>query len=99
MALGGKGIISVAANFLPRVLADICDYCLKGDFENGRKLHMKYIELFNAMTYEVNPIPVKTAMNLLGMDVGELRMPLVDMEPANLQRLKKAMLAADLTLK
>lgn len=99
MALGGKGIISVIANILPRVVADICDFCLKGDFENGRRLHIKYFELFNAMTYEVNPIPVKTAMNLLGMDVGELRMPLVEMEPANLERLKKAMLAAGLALK
>ena len=51
------------------------------------------------MTYEVNPIPVKTAMNLLGMDVGELRMPLVDMEPANLERLKNTMLTAGLKLK
>lgn len=99
MSLGGIGIISVLANFLPRVIADICDYCLKGDFENGRRLHIRYIEMFLAMFYEVNPIPVKTAMNLLGMEVGELRMPLVEMEPSNLDKLKKAMLAAGLSLK
>jgi 4-hydroxy-tetrahydrodipicolinate synthase len=99
MALGGKGIISVLANFLPRVIADLCDLCLAGDYENARKLNFKYIELMSAMFYEVNPIPVKTAMNLLGMDVGDLRMPLCEMEPNNLEKLKKAMIKAGLSLK
>lgn len=99
MALGGKGIISVMANLLPRVISDICDFCLKGDYESGKNLHIKYIEMMNAMFYEVNPIPVKTAMNLMGMDVGELRMPLCDMESRNLEKLKKAMLNAGLQLK
>ncbi|NLO47394.1 MAG: 4-hydroxy-tetrahydrodipicolinate synthase [Clostridiales bacterium] len=98
MALGGKGIISVLANFLPRVMADLCDYCLSGDFENARKLNMQYIDLMSAMFYEVNPIPVKTAMNLLGMDVGELRMPLCEMEPANLEKLKNSMRKAALEI-
>jgi 4-hydroxy-tetrahydrodipicolinate synthase len=98
MALGGKGIISVLANILPKVVSDLCALCLKGDYETARKLNMRYVDLMSAMFYEVNPIPVKTAMNLLGMDVGELRLPLCEMEPANLEKLKKSMLKAGLTL-
>ena len=90
-ALGGKGVISVMANILPEVMSEICDLCLKEDFAAARKLHLSYVPLMNAMFYEVNPIPIKTAMNLLGMDAGELRLPLCEMEPHNLERLKKAM--------
>jgi 4-hydroxy-tetrahydrodipicolinate synthase len=98
MALGGKGVISVLANMLPEVMAKICDFCLKENFAEARKLHLSYVHLMNAMFYEVNPIPIKTAMNLLGMDVGELRLPLCEMEPHNLERLKKAMRAKGLNV-
>ncbi|HHU05127.1 MAG TPA: 4-hydroxy-tetrahydrodipicolinate synthase [Clostridiales bacterium] len=98
MALGGKGVISVLANMLPEVMAKICDFCLKENFAEARKLHLSYVHLMNAMFYEVNPIPIKTAMNLLGMDAGELRLPLCEMEPHNLERLKKAMRAKGLNV-
>ena len=91
MSLGAKGVISVLANILPEVTAKICDLCLKEDFAAARKFHLPYVHLMNSMFYEVNPIPIKTAMNLLGMDAGELRLPLCEMEPHNLEKLKKAM--------
>jgi len=98
MSLGGKGVISVLANILPEVTAKICDLCLKEDYVAARKFHLSYVHLMNSMFYEVNPIPIKTAMNLLGMDVGELRLPLCEMEPHNLERLKKAMRAKGLNV-
>ncbi len=98
MSLGAKGVISVLANILPEVTAKICDLCLKEDFAAARKFHLPYVHLMNAMFYEVNPIPIKTAMNLLGMDVGELRLPLCEMEPQNLEKLKKAMRAKGLNV-
>ena len=99
MALGGKGTISVLANFLPKVVVEICDLCLKGDFKAATELQLKYIDLMDAMFIEVNPIPCKTAMNLLGMNVGDLRLPLCEMLPANLEKLKKSMLRMGLQIK
>ena len=96
MAMGGKGVISVASNIVPRVVADICDLCLKDDFKAASELYYKYADLFATLFVEVNPIPVKTAMNLMGMDVGNLRLPLVDMAPANLEKLKTSMEAVGL---
>ncbi len=91
MALGAKGVISVFANICPKESAEMTRLCLDGDFQTAAKLQLKYLELMNALFVEVNPIPVKTAMNLLGFDVGELRMPLCEMEPKNLAVLKQAM--------
>ena len=93
-----KGIISVLANILPEVMAKISEYCLQENFAEARKLHLSYVQLMNAMFYEVNPIPIKTAMNLLGMDAGELRLPLCEMDPNNLEKLKKAMRAKGLNV-
>ena len=99
MSLGAKGVISVVANILPTDTRDLCQYCLDGDFINGRELQLKMLELINSLFIEVNPIPIKAAMNLMGMDVGEARLPLVGMSEANLKKLKSAMQGYGIELK
>ena len=96
MALGAKGVISVASNIVPKAVADMCDAALKGDFRTAQDIHMKYANLFSTLFVETNPIPVKTAMNLMGMNVGHLRLPLVDMQPGNLEKLKACLKELDL---
>jgi 4-hydroxy-tetrahydrodipicolinate synthase len=91
MALGGQGVISVVANILPKETHDVCRKFLDGDIEGSRKEYLKMIELINALFIEVNPIPVKAAMNVLGFNVGKCRMPLCDMEDKNLATLKQVM--------
>ena len=91
MSLGGKGVISVLSNVAPAQTHEIAAACLAGDYRKGAALQLKALELCHALFYEVNPIPVKEAMNLQGWEVGPLRPPLTPMEPANAQRLKKAM--------
>ncbi len=83
LSLGGVGVISVVANILPRETHDITARFFAGDIKGARELQLKLYNLIKALFIEVNPIPVKTAMNMLGYDVGELRLPLCDMEPAN----------------
>ncbi len=99
MSLGGIGVISVLSNVAPKQTHDICQACLDGNFELGRKLQLEALPLMNALFCEVNPIPVKTAMNLMGMEVGPLRRPLSPMEPEHIEILKKAMLEYGLKLK
>lgn len=96
MALGAKGVISVASNIVPKAVADMCDAALKGDFQTAQDIHMKYANLFSTLFVETNPIPVKTAMNLMGMNVGHLRLPLVDMQLGNLEKLKACLKELDL---
>ena len=91
LSLGGKGVISVLSNVAPKKTHDIVAEYLAGNVEASRKLQLEAIELIDALFCEVNPIPVKHALNLMGMEVGPLRMPLCPMEDANLERLKKAM--------
>ena len=91
MALGGLGVISVLSNVAPRQTHEICQKFLDGDVEGSRELQLKAMELCNALFCEVNPIPVKKALNLMGMEAGSLRMPLTDMDEANVPRLEKAM--------
>lgn len=91
MSLGGKGVISVLSNILPQVAHDIAQTALDGDFKKSAELQLKYLELCNAMFMDVNPIPVKAAMRLLGIDVGPLRLPLCDMTPANTEKLKSVL--------
>ncbi|MDR0952513.1 MAG: 4-hydroxy-tetrahydrodipicolinate synthase [Oscillospiraceae bacterium] len=91
MAMGAKGVISVVSNIVPRVVADLCELCFKGDFAGASELYFKYSELFATMFIEVNPIPVKTAMNLMGLDVGDLRLPLCELYPENLEKLKASL--------
>lgn len=88
MAMGCKGVISVLANILPAETARIAGACLEGDYVAAAAMQLKYMALNDALFSEVNPIPVKTAMNLMGMEVGPLRLPLCEMEDANLEKLK-----------
>lgn len=91
LSLGGKGVISVVANILPQETHDICQKFFDGDIAGARDLQLKLLDLINKLFIEVNPVPIKTAMRLLGYQVGNLRMPLCDMEEANLEKLKKSM--------
>ena len=91
MSLGGKGVISVFSGIMPTVAHDLCAACLAGDFQKGAELQLKYLRLMNALFCEVNPIPVKTASALLGLCGEEIRLPLSQMEPHNLEKLKNAM--------
>lgn len=91
MSLGGLGVISVLSNIAPRQTHDICRKFLDGDLRGSLKEQLRAIELCGALFCEVNPIPVKKALELMGMIGGTLRMPLSEMEPANVERLKKAM--------
>lgn len=91
LSLGGKGVISVASNVAPRQMHDICQKFFDGDVEGSMKEQLRAIELCDALFCEVNPIPVKTAMNLMGKNVGPLHMPLSEMEPKNVEKLKSAL--------
>ncbi len=91
MSLGACGVISVVANILPDVMTELCRLCLAGDFKAATKIQLKYLDLTNMLFKEVNPIPVKAALNLMGMDNGYLRMPLCEMAPENIALLKKSM--------
>lgn len=91
LSLGGKGVISVTANIIPEDTHDMVMKFLEGDIEGSLKLQLKAVELCNALFCEVNPIPVKKAVELLGLCGGPLRMPLTEMEPANVEKLKTAM--------
>ena len=91
LSLGGKGVISVIANIAPRQTHDMVAKYLAGDVKGALELQLKSIELCDALFCEVNPIPVKKAVELMGMCSGNLRMPLSEMEPANAARLEKAM--------
>lgn len=91
MSLGGKGVISVLSNVLPKETHEMTEYCLKNDFASAAKLQIKYLELINDLFCDVNPIPVKEAMNILGMNVGECRLPLLKMEQAKIDLLINSM--------
>ena len=91
MSLGGKGVISVLSNIAPQETHDMCQKWFDGDIEGSRAMQFKYLELIKALFCEVNPIPVKTAMNIMGFNAGPLRLPLCDMDPANYARLEAAM--------
>ena len=91
MALGGSGVISVSANIIPRQTHDmIMDY-LSGNTAKATEAQIKYLDFINALFCEVNPVPVKEAMNILGMNVGGFRLPLCEMEESNRSKLKKIM--------
>lgn len=91
LALGGKGVISVLSNVAPRQTHDICAKFFAGDIAGSCAEQYKAIPLYNALFCEVNPIPVKMALNLMGKEVGSLRAPLTDMEEENVVKLEKAM--------
>ncbi len=91
LSLGGKGIISVLANVAPKDAHDMVAKFHAGDTKGAAELQLKSIELINALFCEVNPIPVKTALSLMGFNVGVCKAPLCEMEPEHLEVLKKAM--------
>ena len=93
LSLGGKGVISVLSNVAPRQTHDICASYFAGDVKTSAGLQLKAIPLITELFSEVNPIPVKAAMNMMGKGVGPLRMPLTEMESQNQEKLKKAMTA------
>lgn len=91
LSLGGKGVISVLSNVCPQETHDIVARFLDGDVAGSRELQLRALPLIHALFCEVNPIPVKTAMNLMGMEAGPLRLPMTPMEEANKARLIQAM--------
>ncbi len=96
MALGFDGVISVASNIVPKQMGELVKAFLRGDIKAARNLQFTLDPLIDALFMEVNPIPVKTAMNLMGMDMGPLRLPLYDMAEENLAVLKAEMKKAGL---
>ena len=90
LSLGAKGVISVLSNIKPRETHNICEEYFRGNVEASAALQIKYSNLVDALFCETNPIPVKAAMNVLGFDVGECRLPLYEMSEANLAKLKAA---------
>ena len=96
MSLGAKGVISVASNIIPEVMVKMSHLCLEGQFEDASKLQIAYMDLIDALFIEVNPIPIKTALNLAGYEVGSLRLPLCAMSDGHLETLRRAMESAHL---
>ena len=88
MSLGALGVISVFSNFCPKEMHEICELCLNNNFVEASKLNFHYVELMDIMFSDVNPIPVKTAMNLIGFNAGECRLPLVPMSYSGYHDLK-----------
>ena len=99
MALGALGVISVASNVVPAAVAKLCSLCLDGDFEQAQQLYFKYSRLFSDLFIETNPIPVKAAMKLIGLDCGALRLPLTEISPQNLVRLSETMRGCGIGIK
>lgn len=91
LSLGGKGVISVLSNIAPRQTHEICARYFAGDTAGSLELQLKAMDLCDKLFSEVNPIPVKKALNLMGMEAGSLRRPLTEMEPQNAQKLEAAM--------
>ncbi len=102
IALGGKGVISVVSNIMPKDVKTLTDYCLSGNFEGARKIHYKLLNLTKTMFIETNPAPVKYAMNVLkennktGMNAGNLRLPLVGVSDASKEKIKDVLKEVDM---
>ena len=93
LSLGGRGVISVLANVAPRQTHEMTAAWFAGDTEKSRAMQIEAMDLIDALFCEVNPIPVKTALNLMGKEAGPLRLPLCEMDEKNLERLRGAMTA------
>ncbi len=93
LCLGGRGVVSVAANVVPRAVADLCRAALAGELARARQIHGRYFPLFRGLLLEPNPIPVKTALRMMGRYNGELRLPLCEMSRPNAERLEKTLRA------
>lgn len=99
MSLGAKGVISVVSNILPEVMVKMSHLCLEGKFEEAAKLQIEYIDLSNALFMEVNPIPVKAAMEMMGLCSGNLRLPLCEMTPEHHVALREVLTSYGIALK
>ncbi|MBU3146488.1 4-hydroxy-tetrahydrodipicolinate synthase [Clostridium sp. CF012] len=99
LSLGAIGVISVLANIIPTTMHNMCELYLKGEHAEALKIQLGFLALNSAIFIETNPIPVKTAMNLMGLKVGPLRLPLCEMEENTLQILKKELKAYNIPLK
>ena len=88
MKAGGKGVLSVISNIVPKQVSDLCMHSLKGNWQAAEKINSYLAPLFKAAFIETNPIPIKTAMNLIGMPAGPLRLPMCDLMPNSLESLK-----------
>jgi 4-hydroxy-tetrahydrodipicolinate synthase len=93
MSLGGKGVISVLANILPNKVHEIATKCLENNYKEALDIQLDTLSLANTLFIETSPIPIKTAMNLMGLEVGPLRLPLCEMESNNEEILKAALIA------
>lgn len=91
LSLGAKGVISVLANIVPNTVHDMCDLYFRGDVQKASKMQIDYMDLIDALFIDVNPIPVKTAMRILGYDVGIFRLPLCEMIEEHLHALKQSL--------
>lgn len=91
LSLGGKGVISVLSNCMPKETHEICQLCFENKFDEASKLALKLLEFTNGLFMDVNPIPVKEALNLMGFEVGECRLPLCKMPEAKIEKLKAQM--------
>lgn len=91
MALGALGVISVASNIVPGAVAKLCQLCLEGDYKQATELYTKYAKLFSALFIETNPIPIKAAMKMLGMDSGRLRLPLTGISDEHFSYLRNTL--------
>jgi|UniRef100_A0A7C5EM04 4-hydroxy-tetrahydrodipicolinate synthase len=91
LAIGGKGVISVVSNIVPQDMAGLCAAFFKGDLATARQLHYKMWPLMEAMFYETNPTPAKTALKMLGKITGEVRQPLCPLSPANEEKLRQVL--------
>ena len=89
MALGGKGVISVASNIIPRQMHDLCEHASKGNFEKTRKMHYELLPLFKGIFIETNPIPIKAALAMKGMIKESYRLPMCKMKAENREKLRK----------
>lgn len=92
LSVGGKGVISVIANMLPKETHDLVDFYLKGDLDRSLALQLKYFDLIKHLFIETNPIPIKEAMNMLGHNVGPCRLPLCEMDDSNRELLKQSLI-------
>ncbi len=91
LAVGGSGVISVVANVFPKEMHEVCAEFDEGNLKRAQEKFLAMLEVMDAMFIEVNPIPVKTAMNIMGFDVGKLRLPLYEMEEGNVKKLKASL--------
>ncbi len=91
MALGGKGVISVASNIVPKEMHELTSFALKGDFENARRMHYELLPLFKGIFIETNPIPIKAALAMKGMIKESYRLPLCPMKAENKEKLRQVL--------